>query len=100
MYELQLVSNNCNYNSTCTCTCQGKQTDHSCLVLSVLLKISDTARAKIIAAVTPAEQAVNQPVKIPSKTSSSTAFFIPFASRLPKPVRGTDAPAPAKSTSG
>ena len=58
---------------------------YSCLVLSVLLKISDTARAKIIAAVTPAEQAVNPPVKIPSKPASSTAFLIPFASRESRP---------------
>ncbi len=42
---------------------------------------------------------VMPPVNTPSRPFSSTAFLTPSASRCPKPVRGTDAPPPAKSTS-
>ena len=53
-----------------------------------------------IAAVMPPAVAFSPPVKIPKKPSLSIASRTPFASVLPNPIRGTDAPAPANSTSG
>lgn len=44
--------------------------------------------------------AVAPPVKAPKKPLSFTPSIAPVASKLPKPVRGTVAPHPAKSTSG
>ena len=38
------------------------------------------------------------PVNAPISPVSWTFFIAPFARRLPKPVKGTVAPAPAKST--
>lgn len=37
------------------------------------------------------------PIKAPTRPCSPTSLIAPFASKLPKPVRGTVAPAPAKS---
>ena len=42
--------------------------------------------------------AVVPPVKAPTSPFSWTFFIAPLASKLPKPVKGTVAPAPAKST--
>ena len=39
------------------------------------------------------------PVNAPISPDSWTFFIAPFARRFPKPVKGTVAPAPAKSTS-
>ena len=49
------------------------------------------------AAIPPAAAAV-PPVNAPTKPDSCTFWIAPFARRLPKPVKGTVAPAPAKST--
>jgi len=43
--------------------------------------------------------AIVPPVNAPTKPISCTFLIAPFARRLPKPVKGTVAPAPAKSTS-
>lgn len=51
----------------------------------------------IAAAIPPAAAAV-PPVNAPIRPSVSAFFIAPFASKLPKPVKGTVAPAPAKST--
>lgn len=48
----------------------------------------------------PAAEAVRPPVKAPSTPSSATASRTPRASVLPKPVSGTQAPAPAQSARG
>ena len=45
----------------------------------------------------PAAAAV-PPVNAPTSPFSWTFFIAPLARRLPKPVKGTVAPAPAKST--
>ena len=47
----------------------------------------------------PAAQAVRPPEKIPKNPCSAIAFLTPFARRYPNPLRGTVAPAPAKSIS-
>lgn len=49
------------------------------------------------AAMPPAAAAV-PPVKAPTKPFCWTFCIAPFASRFPNPVKGTVAPAPAKST--
>ena len=49
------------------------------------------------AAIPPAAAAV-PPVNAPINPSCFTFSIAPFASKLPKPVRGTVAPQPAKST--
>ena len=46
-----------------------------------------------MAAATPPAEAVSPPVKAPSTPFSATASRTPVASRLPKPVSGTVAPA-------
>jgi len=38
-------------------------------------------------------------MKAPTSPCSPTSLIAPFASKLPNPVRGTVAPAPAKSIS-
>ena len=49
------------------------------------------------AAIPPAAAAV-PPVKAPTNPFSCTFWTAPLASKLPNPVKGTVAPAPAKST--
>ena len=51
---------------------------------------------KTAAAIPPAAADV-PPINAPTKPCSPTSFIAPLASKLPKPVRGTVAPAPAKS---
>ncbi len=70
------------------------------LFLSRGLKSSAASRPKTMAAAVPPEAALKPPVKAPSRPCSATAFFTPFASRFPKPVSGTAAPAPAQSAKG
>lgn len=62
------------------------------------LEISDAIYPKNIAAEIPPAAAAVPPVKAPTRPISCTFFIAPFASKFPKPVRGTLAPAPAKST--
>lgn len=54
-------------------------------------------RKKIAAEIPPAE-AETPPVKAPIIPLSLTPSIAPFAKLYPNPVRGTVAPAPAKST--
>ena len=68
--------------------------------LSFGLKRKLASSAEIIAAVIPPAVAFKPPVNAPSKPSSEMASLTPFARLYPNPVRGTVAPAPAKSTSG
>ena len=67
--------------------------------LSFGLAIIDTISPESTATVTPPAQAESPPVSIPVKPSLFIASRTPFASEFPKPVSGTVAPAPAKSTS-
>ena len=53
-----------------------------------------------IEAVMPPAVEVNPPVKIPNRPSLAIPSFTPLINKCPKPVKGTVAPAPAKSTSG
>ena len=53
-----------------------------------------------MAAVMPPAVALRPPVKMPINPVSSTACRTPFANVFPKPVRGTEAPAQAKSIRG
>lgn len=53
---------------------------------------------KNIAAAIPPEAAAVPPVKAPIKPFVFTFSMAPLASKFPKPVRGTVAPQPAKST--
>ena len=57
-----------------------------------------TRKPKKMAAVMPPAAAVEPPVRAPMRPLSATAFLTPLASRWPKPVRGTVAPAPPQST--
>ena len=57
-------------------------------------------RPNTMAAVMPAEAAESPPVTAPRSPFVSTASRTPSARALPKPVRGTAAPAPAKSMRG
>ena len=59
----------------------------------------ETTSPDSTAAVIPAEPAHNGPVRTPSNPFSRIASLVPFTRTLPKPVSGTVAPAPAKSTS-
>ncbi len=68
--------------------------------LSLDLKHMATSRPKKMAAQTPAAPASKPPVNAPSTPFSATASCTPFASRLPKPVNGTVAPAPAHLANG
>ena len=52
---------------------------------------------KTAAAIPPAAAAV-PPVNAPTNPISCTFCIAPLASKFPKPVKGTVAPAPAKST--
>ena len=56
------------------------------------------SKPAITATVIPAADAVSPPVNIPRNPSVMIAFLTPFAIKFPKPVNGTDAPAPANST--
>lgn len=51
-------------------------------------------------AVTPPAAAVKPPVSAPTRPLCATESITPWASRCPKPMSGTVAPAPAKSASG
>ena len=64
------------------------------------MKIKDEIYPNIKAEEVPNAPAFKPPKKIPKKPSSSIASFTPFISALPKPKRGTEAPAPAKSIKG
>ena len=68
--------------------------------LSLGLKRIPASRPKIIAAVIPAAVAFRPPVRMPRAPLSSMASLTPFANVAPKPVKGTEAPAPAKSMKG
>ena len=68
--------------------------------LSLDLKHMATSRPKKMAAQIPAAPASKPPVNAPSTPFSATASRTPFASRLPKPVSGTVAPAPAHLANG
>ena len=68
-----------------------------CQDLSLGLNRILTSRPENTAAVMPPAEAFSPPVKIPGNPSVSTAFLTPSARRLPKPVNGTVAPAPANS---
>lgn len=59
---------------------------------------SEAIYPKKIAAVIPPAAAAVPPVRAPIRPSLSTFFIAPLASKLPNPVNGTVAPAPAKST--
>ena len=54
---------------------------------------------KIAVAIPPAAADI-PPVKAPRNPVSFTASIVPVDSKLPKPVRGTVAPQPAKSIKG
>ena len=62
------------------------------------LEINDAIYPKNIAAAIPPADAVIPPVNAPIIPDSLTPFIAPFARLYPKPVNGTVAPAPAKST--
>ena len=68
--------------------------------LSLGLKRIPASRTKMIAAVIPAAVAFRPPVRMPRAPLSSMASLTPFANVAPKPVKGTEAPAPAKSMMG
>ena len=68
--------------------------------LSLGLKRIPASRPKRIAAVIPAAVAFSPPVRMPRAPLSSMASLTPFANVAPKPVKGTEAPAPAKSIMG
>ena len=69
-------------------------------ILLPLLNISAAISEKNTAAATPAAHAVKPPINAPISPFSSTASRTPLLKRYPKPVSGTVAPPPAKSTSG
>ena len=58
---------------------------------------SEAIYPKKIAAAIPPEAAFTPPVKAPINPLFCISEITPFESRLPKPVRGTVAPQPAKS---
>lgn len=62
------------------------------------LEISEAIYPKNTAAAIPAAAAEVPPVNAPTNPISFTFWIAPLAKRLPKPVNGTVAPAPAKST--
>ena len=62
------------------------------------LETSEAIYPKNIAAAIPPAAAAAPPVKAPMKPSVFAFSIAPLANRLPKPVKGTVAPAPAKST--
>ena len=64
----------------------------------LLLNISEANIARTNVAVIPPDVAVKPPVSTPKKPFSSTACLTPCAIAYPKPVSGTVAPHPAKST--
>lgn len=68
--------------------------------MSLDLNNNATRKPKKMAAAMPAAEAVRPPVKAPSTPYSATASRTPRASVLPKPVSGTQAPAPAQSARG
>ena len=57
----------------------------------------EAIQPKKIAEEIPAAAAFVPPMKAPMKPESFTSSNAPFASRFPKPVKGTVAPQPAKS---
>ena len=67
--------------------------------LSLALKRILMIKPNRIAALIPPADAVRPPVKIPRNPILDTASRTPFAMVCPKPVSGTVAPAPEKSTS-
>ena len=64
------------------------------------LKKIDTRSPKRSAAVIPADDAVSPPDRMPIAPFSSTASFTPRAMFAPKPMRGSDTPAPNIFSSG
>ena len=67
-------------------------------VLLLLLNIKANKYAKPTAAEIPAAVDIKPPFKTPKRPNSFNPFMAPFARALPKPIIGTVAPAPAKST--
>lgn len=63
------------------------------------LETRDAIYPKNTAAAIPPAAAAVPPVNAPIKPFSCTFLIAPLASKFPKPVKGTVAPAPAKSTS-
>ena len=61
-------------------------------------EIRDAIYPKKTAAAIPPAAAAVPPVKAPTSPISWTFSTAPFAKRFPNPVKGTVAPAPAKST--
>ena len=61
-------------------------------------EIKDAIYPKNTAAAIPPAAAVVPPVNAPTKPISWTFCTAPLASKFPNPVKGTVAPAPAKST--
>ena len=61
-------------------------------------EINEAIYPKNTAAAIPPAAAAVPPVNAPTKPISLVFCIAPFASKLPKPVSGTVAPAPAKST--
>jgi len=61
-------------------------------------EISDARYPKNTAAAIPPADALTPPVKAPTSPFDCTPSIAPFAKLYPNPVRGTVAPAPAKST--
>ena len=61
---------------------------------------NETTRPQITDAIMPTEPAVKGHDKAPIRPFSLPAFLVPSARRLPKPVSGTVAPAPAHSFKG
>ena len=70
--------------------------DYSFFILD--LEIKDAIYPKKTAAAIPPALAVTPPVKAPTIPYSFTPLIAPFAKLYPNPVKGTVAPAPAKST--
>ena len=60
-------------------------------------EIRDAIYPKNIAAAIPPAAAFVPPIKAPTSPDFDTSSIAPFANALPKPVRGTVAPQPAKS---
>lgn len=67
-----------------------------CLLLNIIDHKSDKKRAVVMPVAVP----FKPPEITPMSPFASTASFTPFASEYPNPVRGTVAPADAKSAIG
>ena len=78
---------------------KNQKTDLSAF-LDLLLKIREIKYPDKRAAEQPAEADEKGPFKMPIKPSESIISFVPLTIAAPKPIRGTEAPAPAISNKG